>query len=438
VRRIALLAACCLPLVGCLSMDETPEDSRDIPTTAFVKGSVPQGVRPSVVEIPASEFQPDPDETQDTTVQVDASGNATTSVTRTVRAPGSAAGSDGTKTPDASITNSIWPVDSLIGQVNGKPLYANEFLIPREDRLRRIATGSPSSPDKSYEEFRRIIYEAFDQFVNNELVISEAESTIPDEAKEGLLAWMRELQEKEIASRGGTRSEAERSIEEEFPGMTIEDFTKRQKNEALANDLMRRRVRPRAIVSWRDIERLYMRNYEVYNPPPMLRVGRIAVPKADQAKVDQVKALFAEGKTFEQVATAMSVPNDGLWREFKLGAQGVDGIPDIVEDLKVRIKGLKQGVVDGPVEQRAQVSWMTLFESKQAAARSIFDPRLQLLLRRQLEGERFAIEQNRYLNALRTRWIAEDLLKMRERLVDFALDRYWPGRRPSASNAAGM
>jgi hypothetical protein len=219
--------------------------------------------------------------------------------------------------------------------------------------------------------------------------------------------------------------------------MTIEDFTKRQKNEALANDLMRRRVRPRAIVSWRDIDRLYMRNFEVYNPPPMLRVGRIAVPKADQAKVDQVKGLFAQGKTFEEVATAMGVPNGGLWREFKLGAQGVDGIPDLVEDLKVRIKGLKQGAIDGPVEQRAQVSWMTLFESKQAVARSIFDPRLQLQLRRQLEGERFAIEQNRYLNALRTRWIAEDLLQMRERLFNFALDRYWPGRRPSASNALG-
>jgi hypothetical protein len=417
-------------------MDETPEESRDIPTSAFVKGSVPQGVRPSVVEVPATEFQPDPDEVQDTTVQVDASGNASTSVTRTIRAPGtdgSASGASG----QTGITNGIWPVDSLIGQVNGKPLYANEFLVPREDRLRRIATSTPNDREKAYEEFRRVIYEAFDQFVNNELVISEAESAIPDEAKEGLLEWMRGLQEQEIANRGGTRSEAQRSIEEEFPGTTIEEFMKRQKNEILAADLMRRRVRPRAIVSWRDIERLYQRNYEVYNPPPMLRVGRIAVPKSDAAKVDQVKAMFAEGKTFQEVAKAVGAPNDGLWREFKLGPQGIDGVTDLVEDIKVRIKGLKQGAVDGPVEQRSQVSWMTLFESTQAPPRSIFDPRLQLQLRRQLEGERFGIEQYHYLDALRTRWIAEDLKQMRERLFNFALDRYWPGRRPSTSNARG-
>lgn len=437
MRRIALLAALCVPLTGCLSMDETPEDSRDIPTTAFVRGSVPEGVRPSVVEVPASEFTPDPDEMQDTTVQVDASGNASTSVTRTLRAPGAAPADDGTKPAGSTIVNGVWPVDALIGQVNGKPLYANEFLIPREDRLRSIARATPGDREKAYEEFRSLIYSAFDQFVNNELVISEAESAIPDEAKEGLLAWMRDLQEQEIANRGGTRSEAQRSIEEEFPGTTIEEFMKRQKNEILAADLMRRRVRPRAIVSWRDIERLYERNREVFNPPPTLRVGRIAVPKADQAKVDQVKAMFVEGKTFEQVATALSVPNGGMWREFKLGPQGIDGIPDLVDDLKTRMKELKQGVVDGPVEQRSQVSWMTLFESKQAPPRSIFEPRLQLQLRRQLESERFGIEQYRYLNALRTRWIAEDLMLMRERLFNFALDRYWPGRRPTASNARG-
>jgi hypothetical protein len=418
-------------------MDETPEDSRDIPVTAFVRGSVPQGVRPSVVEVPSSEFQADGDASQDTTVDVDASGNATTSVTRTLRASGAGPAADATRAPETAIVNGIWPVDALIGQVNGKPLYANEFLIPRAERLRRIATGNPNEREKAYEEFRRAIYEAFDQFVNNELVISEAEAAIPDEAKEGLLAWMRDLQEKEIANRGGTRSEAQSSIEEEFPGTTIEEFMQRQKNEILAADLMRRRVRPRAIVSWRDIERLYQRNYDTYNPLPTLRVGRIAVVKTDTAKVDQVKAMFAEGKSFAQVAAALGLPNDGVWREFKLGPQGIDGVADLVADVKTRIKGLKVGVVDGPVEQRTQVSWMTLFESTQAPARSIFDPGLQRQLRGRLEGERFGIEQYRYLDALRTRWIAEDLKQMRERLFNFALDRYWPGRRPSASNARG-
>ena len=124
MRRIALLAALCVPLTGCLSMDETPEDSRDIPTTAFVRGSVPEGVRPSVVEVPASEFTPDPDEMQDTTVQVDASGNASTSVTRTLRAPGAA--------PFSQIAARLRSASSVPQAVNAaRELHALERKLKR-------------------------------------------------------------------------------------------------------------------------------------------------------------------------------------------------------------------------------------------------------------------------------------------------------------------
>jgi hypothetical protein len=151
------------------------------------------------------------------------------------------------------------------------------------------------------------------------------------------------------------------------------------------------------------------------------------VVRTDAAKVDEIKGLFASGKGFAEVAEALKVPNGGLWREIKLGPQGVDGVPDLVDDLKTRIKGLKAGVVDGPVEKGVQISWMTLLPSQQQQGRSIFDPKLQLQLRRQLEGERYGMEQYRYLNGLRTRWIAEDLTVMRGRLLQFAMERYFNG-----------
>jgi hypothetical protein len=394
-----------------------------------VQGSVPADVRPSVIEVPASEFQAPTEVSTDTEVSVAPDGAVSTTTSRTITTTGPDGKplqvADGAKTTQALPPGQRWPVDQLVGQINGKPLYADDFLRPREDRIRRIMAMSDANAARG--ELKRLIDEAFDQFVNNELVISEAESAIPDEAKEGLLAWMRELQEKEIAERGGTRSEAQRSIEEEYPGTTIEDFTKRQTRELLAADLMRKRIRPRTIVSWRDIERVYLKNYETYNPLPTLRVARIALVKSDTSKVDEVKGLFAAGKSFSEVADALKAPNGGLWRELKLGPQGVDGIPDLVDDLKARIKGLKEGVVDGPVEKGVQVSWMTLLPSQQAPARSIFDPRLQLQLRRQLEGERYGQEQYRYLMGLRTRWIAEDLSVMRSRLLQFALERYFRG-----------
>ena len=421
MRRPVPIALLLLLLAGCLSVDETPKESRDIPVQAFVKGMTPSDVRPSVVEVPASEYAPQPAEDDADSVTDMGDGSVPVASGKgTLSASGKAGGG---QAGEALETGQKWPVDALIGQINGKPMYANDFLASREDRIRQLV----SQPDRvaAYRQLLQLLDEAFEQFVNNQLVISEAEGAIPLEAKEGLLAWMRELQEKEIANRGGTRSEAQRSIEEEFPGTTIEEFMQRQKNEILASDLMRRRIQPRAIVSWRDIERLYLKNWEKYNPPPTLRVGRIALLKTDEAKVAKVKALFAEGKSFADVATELQLPNQGTWKELKLGPKGVDGIPDLVDDLKARLKGLKEGVVDGPVEQKSQVTWMTLLPSEQAKPTSIFDSRLQLNLRRQLEGERFGMEQYRYLQGLRSRWIAEDLTEMKKRLIQFALERYW-------------
>ena len=66
-----------------------------------------------------------------------------------------------------------WPVESLVGQINGRPIFAGEFLAPIEDRLLRIA----ASPDRA--EARRGIVElvraSFEEFIDSELVISEAE-----------------------------------------------------------------------------------------------------------------------------------------------------------------------------------------------------------------------------------------------------------------------
>ena len=248
---------------------------------------------------------------------------------------------------------------------------------------------------------------------------------IPADAQEGVLAWLKDLQEKEIATRGGSRADAQRSIEEEFPGTTIEEFMNRQKNQALAGDLLNRRIRPRTIVSWRDVERLYDQNSATYNPLPTIRIGRIAVLKSNQAQVDQVKASFAQGKSFSQVAADLKISDGGFWREMTIPKGGIDAIPDLVDDMKTRIKGLELNKVDGPIETKTQVVWMTLISTQQEKARSIFDPPLQMQLRRQIENQRYGMEQQRYYTNLRTRWVASDLEAMKMRLVSITLTRYF-------------
>ena len=409
-----------------MSTDRTPKDAVEVDSVAFSKGNIPEHVNPVIVQIPDADLEPPKVETDDTTVVV-ANGNKITTQTTEVVSTAPDGATMTQKVPENIVAqlpiNQKWPVDSLVGQINGKPLYASEFLRSREDRIINIAAKTERNAARL--EIIQVISEAFDQTVNNSLIISEAEAMIPAEGQEGVLAWLKDLQEKEIANRGGSRADAQRSIEEEFPGTTIEEFMNRQKNQALAGDLLNRRIRPRTIVSWRDVERLYDVNSAAYNPLPTIRIGRIAVLKSNQAQVDQIKASFAQGKSFSQVSKELNLENDGLWREIKIPQGGIDAIPDIVDEMKSRIKGLAINKIDGPTETKTQVTWMTLLSEQQVRARSIFDPQLQLQLRRQIEGQRYSIEQQHYFQSLRTRWVASDLESMKARLISITLNRYF-------------
>jgi hypothetical protein len=50
---------------------------------------------------------------------------------------------------------------------------------------------------------------------------------------------------------------------------------------------------------------------------------------------------------------------------------------------------------------------------------------LQLAITAQLRDVRRAIERQRYIGTLRSRWVTDDISAMEERLVAFALERYW-------------
>ena len=85
MRRIALIAACSLLLAGCLATNETPEDARDISVQAFAKGHTPEDVRPSIVEVPASEFQAPVATDTDTDLGTTQSGDTITQDARTLQ-----------------------------------------------------------------------------------------------------------------------------------------------------------------------------------------------------------------------------------------------------------------------------------------------------------------------------------------------------------------
>jgi hypothetical protein len=92
---------------------------------------------------------------------------------------------------------------------------------------------------------------------------------------------------------------------------------------------------------------------------------------------------------------------------------------------KERLTGLGIDVPSAPLEQRELVVWLGILALDRPPSRSLFDRDVQLQLRAELEGRRRAIERQRYLDSLRSRWVTDEIGEMERRLVEIALERYW-------------
>jgi len=315
-----------------------------------------------------------------------------------------------------------WPVEGLVGQVNGRPVFANAFLEPIADRL--LSAAALRDRVEGRRVFVELVRLSFKDLVDNELIVADAESKLSPEQQQGLFAWLRSFQEETIAERGGSRAAAEASLEAE-ESQTLEQFVQQKRDIALVRRLMNERIEPRTIVSWRDIVQEYERRRAEFNPPPVLKLGRIRLnPRTDADAIAKVKSMAAEGKKFSEIAAELKLPDGGLWQTFDYPPDGIAGMP-FTDATKERLTGLGIDVPSAPLEQRELVVWLGILALDRPPSRSLFDRDVQLQLRAELEGRRRAIERQRYLDSLRSRWVTDEIGEMERRLVEIALERYW-------------
>ena len=316
-----------------------------------------------------------------------------------------------------------YTIDGLVGQINGRPIYADEFLLPIADRIIRLASDPNVPRPAAVREIEKLVASRFNDVVDSELIIAEAESSLSPEMQQGIFGWLQSIQEQTIAERGGTRATAEASIGEEFQ-ITLDEFLEQRKTVALAMNLLRKRVEPRAIVSWRDIEQEYRRRWSDYNPPAIMRIGRIRFSKTRQAEeIERVTALISEGKSFQEIASELKIPDEGVWLQVELPKNGIEGTT-LSPAIKELLDGLKIDSVSPPLDQTAFKSWFTVLDISHPEGESIYTTAVQIQLKSYLRDLRERQERERYISTLRSRWINDDINKMQLRLIRIAKDRY--------------
>jgi hypothetical protein len=420
-----VLLLCGVAVAGCSSAgggERTPISIRDF-------AHPPASLKTDVVAMSQTLVAtPDAGAAESDGAERDASGTGGVAVGRTEvessPAEERAQGGAGARQPAARRVDvgQSWPIEGLVGQVNGRPIFIDAFFNPIEDRLLALA----SMPDRV--EARRaivaVVSREFKETVDSELIVAEAESQLSPEQQQGLFAWLRSLQEETIAERGGSRAAAEQSLESEGAD-SLEDFLSGERDKALAIRLLSQRIEPRTIVSWRDVVQEYERREKEFNPPPAIRIGRIRFdPATEGESVAKVKAMVAEGKGFSAIAREIGVAEGGFWNRYELPANGIAGL-DLSDAIKQRLDGLKVDQVSEPIEARGFISWLAIIEVETQEQRSLYDRTVQLALEDELRGRRRLIERSRYIGTLRSRWVTDDIDAMERRLVDIALQRYW-------------
>ena len=424
-RAFATLAAALLAALasGCVGGAEHEQQVRDVGVADFSRPI--QGPVPEVVATPLADVEP-PSVTAVDNVTELGDGTRIERKAEEITAVDPATQKVETQLVDEGSQRSLrvgqrWPVESLVGQINGRPIFAEEIFRQIEAAV-QLAAQDPN-PDNARKQVDAIVRSAFRQQVESELILAEAESRLSPEMKLGLLSWLRDLQETTIAQRGGTRSSAEEALRDEMQ-MSVEEFVNFRKNAELTRDILRRKVEPRVVVSWRDVERLYSTRRAAYSPDPVYRLGRIRLSKESQAeKVEEVKRLLAEGKTFTEAADAAGMPEHGFWRNVNV-REGRMQLQDLTEDLQKAIAPLAPGKVSDPVEQRTSVAWYSVIGTETPPSVSIYDQDLQLMLRGEINATQERVEQARYIQSLQKRWLGSSIAKMELRLVQIARERY--------------
>jgi hypothetical protein len=315
-------------------------------------------------------------------------------------------------------------VESVIGQVSGRPIFVDEFLAPIDDQLRR--EGERLNQAEFIQRAQVIIGRRLSEVVRNELFLAEAEASLTEQERMGLLAFLKDLQEKNIAERGGTIFGAERRIAEERE-MTLQEFEEAQRNETLIRNLLYQRISPRVIVSWRDVQREYERRRSEFNPPARITLMRLRLSDADQKElIEQVKTRLAAGEDFDVVVQELGLAESVSilgGEPLTMGPGGVSDVP-VADALKAGLAKLKgePGETTEAIAGEGRTTWLHIDKIEQPPARTLFEVQEQLIA--ELRSRRETEELDKYVNSLFEKGIYDELEQMSRRVLAVALLRY--------------
>lgn len=349
-------------------------------------------------------------------------------------------------------------VEALVGQVNGRPIYANNVLEPIADQLR--ADSKKMNRSKFSDATRKLLYYETEsmgsvvrggrvyELVITDLLLSEALGNMSKEQSYGVFAMLGQMRENLASAQGGSQVQLRQRIEEQA-GVSTEEFLGMQRDQILIDALQRQKIWPKVNVTWRDIRREFeklssntsvptiemdevraqeiLKNMQMGTPLKDITVakgsvtlGKIRLAKDDE-RVQGVKDAFANGMSFQEVALMVEERDNGVWDSFVVESEGIAGI-GVADTFKEKLLSVEVGEVVPAFEFGTGVFWITVLDMQEPV--SLYNRSIQIALRNVLRWVQFNKEKGRFVESLWGEGSLEEVKTMADRVTNIAVRRF--------------
>lgn len=311
------------------------------------------------------------------------------------------------------------PLDAMLGQVNGKPLYADPILNPMAAELARLGKDLELRPFA--EEAKKLIGGALLSAVRDAQMLAKAESSLKDGQRAGLNGIVERHREEILRQYGqGSQALAEVNLFKD-KGVGIKEEIRRFREEQLVGYYMFEKVTPLINVTRRDIERYYNDHQADYNKAEIRMLRLIRVPSPLESL--RVVSALNGGKAFEVVAadTALNAFNAAKGGEYGT----VQGAAQLRwPELNAAIETLKfKGAWAGPILTKENHTWFVGLADFQPSSGRTLDE-TQLEIRNILSNaQRKKLSDQIYAKAAQE-GSCSDMGQMAETLMRVAIARY--------------
>lgn len=320
-------------------------------------------------------------------------------------------------------TSELELLDAKIGDINGHPIYANEFFAPIRDQL--IGEAGRLDMGQWQRIAARAIASRLDGIIADELLRAEAIASLSQQQRLGLRAFLQGFRSDLLSQNLGSSELANRRVLEE-QGVTLDEALRQQEVDTLIRLTLFREINRRVNVSWRDIKQRYERDLEKYSPPPTATFRRIRVFTSNADGVAKVNDQLAAGVPFEEIASSdinTFKPGEGGVESFEIDGDFATNKFYGIDTLNEKAWSLSPGEWTGPFESGPSTYWLKL-EGIEQESISLYDA--QLAIQREITIERRQEQQQEYLGRLidRAHFSSRDEILLQ--LIDIATERYGP------------